>query len=74
MSGKCGEKGVGSGERCMLRAEDCGGRLPEEPQVTGRCGYVDDVGVGHFAKFAASRPGVLSVCCVSSDESALLLR
>jgi len=58
----------------MLRAEDCGGRLPEEPQVTGSCGYVDDVGVGHCAKFAASPAAILSVCRVSSDESALLLR
>lgn len=44
----------------MLRAEDCGGRLPEEPQVTGRCGYVDDVGVEHFGDSAASLAAILS--------------
>jgi hypothetical protein len=26
---KSGGEGVGSQRRCMLRAEDCGGRLPE---------------------------------------------
>lgn len=44
----------------MLRAEDCGGRLPEEPLVTGRCGYVDDVGVEHFGDSAASLAAILS--------------
>jgi hypothetical protein len=58
----------------MLRAEDCGGRLPEEPQVTGRCGCVDDVGVKHFGGFVASFATILLVCRVSSDESALSMR
>jgi hypothetical protein len=58
----------------MLRAEDYGGRLPEEPQVTGRCGYVDDVGVEHFGDFAASFATILSGRWVSSDKSALLMR
>lgn len=31
-----------------------GGRLPEEPQVTGSCGYVDDVGADHFSDFESS--------------------
>jgi hypothetical protein len=58
----------------MLRAEDSGGRLPEEPQVTGRCGYVDDVGAEHCDYFAASVAAILSVWRVSRDGSALLLR
>jgi len=58
----------------VLRAEDCGGRLPEEPQVTGRCGYVDDVGVEHFGDSAASLAAILSGLSVSSDENALLMR
>jgi hypothetical protein len=52
--------------------EGCGGRLPKEPQVTGRCGYVDDVGVGHLIDSAASVASVLSIWRVSCDESALL--
>ena len=52
-----------------------GGRQPEEPQVTGRCGYVDDVGVEqHSGGFAASFAAIWSGCGVSSDEIALLMR
>jgi hypothetical protein len=58
----------------MLRAEDCGGRLPEEPQVTGRCGYVDDVGVERLIDSAASVAAIRSVWRVSCDKSTLLLR
>jgi hypothetical protein len=58
----------------MLRAVDCGGRLPEEPQVTGRCGYVDDVGVELSIDCGASLAAIVSVWRVSCDESALLLR
>lgn len=51
-----------------------GGRLPEEPQVTGSCGYVDDVGADHFSDLGSSAAVVLSVGHVSIDESATLMQ
>jgi hypothetical protein len=59
----------------MPRAEDCGGRLPKEPPVTGRCGYVhDDVGVECLVESGASIAALLSVWRVSRGKSALLVR
>jgi hypothetical protein len=59
---------------CMPLGEDCGGRLPEEPQVTGSCGYVDDVGADHFGDLGRSAAVILSVQHVSRDENAPLVR
>ena len=69
------KKGVRSGiaGACQWQRTG-GGRLPEEPQVTGSCGYVDDVGADHFSDFESSAAVVLSVGHVSSDESATLMQ